>query len=183
MGLESGGHLHANLVIGDDSFLQPPIAEASPSSGSTNPLNRDALGYPNWTQLYPRNEHHQFRARRDHERRREFFSWRPGMAQHRQRLRGDRKRFMDQGQTFDEVRNRITTKDFKTQTGNWGLEGSVNFSPSAQLPTDTGNGLANLMLGNFNTFSQVGPMAPSILGSASGKQMSTRRIAGRSVDA
>jgi len=46
-------------------------------------------------------------------------------------------------------------RDFKTQTGNWGLEGNINFSPSSALPTDTGNGIANLMLGNFNTFNQA----------------------------
>jgi hypothetical protein len=40
--------------------------------------------------------------------------------------------------------------DNKAQTGNWGMEGSVNFAPSASMPNDTGNGLANLMLGNFN---------------------------------
>lgn len=45
--------------------------------------------------------------------------------------------------------------DFKTQTGNWGLEGNINFSPSSSMPLDTGNGLANLMLGNFNNFTQA----------------------------
>ena len=44
--------------------------------------------------------------------------------------------------------------DFKTQTGNWGLEGSVDFSSGSSMPLDTGNGVANLMLGNFKTFSQ-----------------------------
>ena len=46
-------------------------------------------------------------------------------------------------------------RDFKTQTGNWGLEGSINFSPSSSMLNDTGNGLANLMLGNFNNFTQA----------------------------
>ena len=45
-------------------------------------------------------------------------------------------------------------RDFKSQTGNWGLEGSINFSSSASMPMDTGNGIANMMLGNFNNFSQ-----------------------------
>jgi hypothetical protein len=44
--------------------------------------------------------------------------------------------------------------DNKAQTGNWGMEGSVNFAPSASMPNDTGNGLANLMLGNFNNYTQ-----------------------------
>ncbi len=46
-------------------------------------------------------------------------------------------------------------RDFKTQTGNWGLEGSINFSSSSSMPQDTGNGIANMMLGNFNNFSQA----------------------------
>ena len=46
-------------------------------------------------------------------------------------------------------------RDFKTQTGNWGLEGNINFSSSSSMPNDTGNGLANLMLGNFNNFTQA----------------------------
>jgi Carboxypeptidase regulatory-like domain/TonB-dependent Receptor Plug Domain len=45
-------------------------------------------------------------------------------------------------------------RDDKAQTGNWGLEGSINFAPSSSMPLDTGNGLANLMLGNFQSFSQ-----------------------------
>ena len=45
-------------------------------------------------------------------------------------------------------------RDNKEQTGTWAMEGNVNFSPSASMPLDTGNGLANLMLGNFNTYSQ-----------------------------
>jgi hypothetical protein len=34
------------------------------------------------------------------------------------------------------------------------MNGAVNFNSSASMPLDTGNGLANLMLGNFNTYSQ-----------------------------
>lgn len=45
--------------------------------------------------------------------------------------------------------------DFKSQTGNWGMEGNINFGSSSSMPNDTGNGLANLMLGNFNNFSQA----------------------------
>lgn len=46
-------------------------------------------------------------------------------------------------------------RDFKTQTGNWGLEGSIDFSSNSSMRNDTGNGLANLMLGNFNNFTQA----------------------------
>lgn len=45
-------------------------------------------------------------------------------------------------------------KDSKAQTGTWGMEGEIDFWSSSSLPMDTGNGLANLMLGNFDTFSQ-----------------------------
>jgi hypothetical protein len=45
-------------------------------------------------------------------------------------------------------------RDDKAQTGTWPQQGSINFSSSAQMPNDTGNGIANLMLGNFNNFSQ-----------------------------
>jgi hypothetical protein len=44
--------------------------------------------------------------------------------------------------------------DNKAQTGNWGMEGSINFSSSSSMPNDTGNGIANLMLGNFNNYTQ-----------------------------
>ncbi len=43
-------------------------------------------------------------------------------------------------------------RDDKAQTGNWGMEGSINYGSSASMPLDTGNGLANLMLGNFNSY-------------------------------
>jgi hypothetical protein len=43
-------------------------------------------------------------------------------------------------------------RDDKAQTGTWGMEGSINFSSSASMPEDTGNGLANLMLGNFQNY-------------------------------
>jgi Carboxypeptidase regulatory-like domain/TonB-dependent Receptor Plug Domain len=45
-------------------------------------------------------------------------------------------------------------RDDKAQTGNWGMEGSINFSSAASMPLDTGNGLANLMLGNFQNYTQ-----------------------------
>ena len=45
-------------------------------------------------------------------------------------------------------------RDNKAQTGNWGLEGNINFSSSASTANDTGNGIANLMLGNFQSYSQ-----------------------------
>lgn len=45
-------------------------------------------------------------------------------------------------------------RDNKAQTGNWGLEGNINFSSTSSMPLDTGNGIANMMLGNFNSYSQ-----------------------------
>jgi len=48
-------------------------------------------------------------------------------------------------------------RDDKAQTGTWGMEGSINFNNynASSMPLDTGNGLANLMLGNFNSYTNL----------------------------
>jgi carboxypeptidase family protein len=46
-------------------------------------------------------------------------------------------------------------RDDKAQTGTWGMEGSINFNGGASMPMDTNNGLANLMLGNFNSYTNL----------------------------
>jgi hypothetical protein len=46
-------------------------------------------------------------------------------------------------------------RDDKAQTGSWGMEGSINFNSSASMPQDTGSGLANLMLGNFQSYTNL----------------------------
>ena len=46
-------------------------------------------------------------------------------------------------------------RDDKAQTGSWGMEGSINFNSSATMAQDTGNGLANLMLGNFSSYTNL----------------------------
>jgi hypothetical protein len=45
-------------------------------------------------------------------------------------------------------------RDDKAQTGTWGMEGNITFNTGAYLPftQDTGNGLANMMLGNFTNY-------------------------------
>ena len=45
-------------------------------------------------------------------------------------------------------------RDDKAQTGTWPQQGSINFGSSSQMPNDTGNGIANMLLGNFNNFTQ-----------------------------
>lgn len=45
--------------------------------------------------------------------------------------------------------------DKKAQTATWPMNASIDFSSSASMPMDTGNGLANLMLGNFNNYSEA----------------------------
>jgi len=45
-------------------------------------------------------------------------------------------------------------RDDKAQTGTWPQQGSINFGSSSSMPNDTGNGIANMMLGNFNNFTQ-----------------------------
>ena len=123
-------------------------------AGSTNPLNRNALG-ANWTQLYPQtNITNSVQDVSTGNGGINFSLGDPGwhntgkdysVTENVSWVKG--KHTMKFGMFYNQ--------DFKTQTGNWGLEGNINFSPSAQLPTDTGNGLANLMLGNFNNFSQA----------------------------
>ena len=52
-------------------------------------------------------------------------------------------------------------RDDKAQTGNWGMEGSINFNGNSTMAIDTGNGLANLMLGNFSNYTnQSGAIFP-----------------------
>ena len=48
-------------------------------------------------------------------------------------------------------------RDDKAQTGTWGMEGSINFNNgnASSMPLDTGNGLANMMLGNFNSYTNL----------------------------
>ncbi len=45
--------------------------------------------------------------------------------------------------------------DKKAQTATWPQNSTIDFSSSASMPLDTGNGLANLMLGNFNNYSEA----------------------------
>jgi hypothetical protein len=45
--------------------------------------------------------------------------------------------------------------DRKAQTATWPQNASIDYSSSASMPLDTSNGLANLMLGNFNSYSQA----------------------------
>ena len=45
-------------------------------------------------------------------------------------------------------------RDNKKQTGTWPLNATVNFDSTASMPMDSGNGLANLMLGNFQSYGQ-----------------------------
>jgi hypothetical protein len=45
-------------------------------------------------------------------------------------------------------------RDNKKQTATWPMNPNITFNSVAAMPMDTGNGLANLMLGNFNTYSQ-----------------------------
>jgi hypothetical protein len=43
-------------------------------------------------------------------------------------------------------------RDNKAQTGTWAMEGSINFNGNSTMTMDTGSGLANLMLGNFSSY-------------------------------
>jgi hypothetical protein len=45
-------------------------------------------------------------------------------------------------------------RDNKKQTATWPMNGNINFNSNASMPNDTGLAIANLMLGNFNSYSQ-----------------------------
>ncbi len=118
----------------------------------TNPLNRNTLG-ADWTQLYPMtnitNSVPDVTTNNG-------FGWSLGDP-------GWHNWGKDYGATenLTWVRGRHTVKfgifynrDDKAQTGTWGMEGGINFSSTSSMPNDTGNGIANLMLGNFNSYSQ-----------------------------
>ena len=45
-------------------------------------------------------------------------------------------------------------RDDKKQTATWPMNASINFNSSAAMQMDTGSGLANLMLGNFQSYTQ-----------------------------
>lgn len=122
-------------------------------AGSTNPLNRDTLG-ANWTQLYPQTNITNSVQDVTTNAGVNFSLGNPGwhntgkdyaVTENVSWVKGNHT--MKMGGFFNY--------DFKTQTGNWGLEGSINFSPNSSMALDTGNGLANLMLGNFNNFTQA----------------------------
>src|ERR1035437_2326803 len=139
--------------LASETILAYNHQSQSLSIAGTNPLDRTALG-ANWTQLYPQtnitnsvqdvttNSGFGFSLGNPgwHNTGKDYaltenFSWVKG--QHSVK--------------FGMYYNR----DFKTQTGNWGLEGSINFGSSSSMPNDTGNGIANMMLGNYNNFTQA----------------------------
>jgi len=43
-------------------------------------------------------------------------------------------------------------RDDKAQTGTWPQQGNINFNSDPTMSQDTGNGVANLMLGNFHSY-------------------------------
>jgi hypothetical protein len=46
-------------------------------------------------------------------------------------------------------------RDDKAQTGSWGMEGNINFNGNSTMANDTNNGLANMMLGNFSSYTNL----------------------------
>ncbi|MDQ2774629.1 MAG: TonB-dependent receptor [Acidobacteriota bacterium] len=45
-------------------------------------------------------------------------------------------------------------RDDKAQTATWPQNATITFNSAASMPADTGNGLANLMLGNFQNYTE-----------------------------
>ncbi len=119
---------------------------------SPNPLDRDKLG-ANWTQLYPKtnltNSVADLSASNN-------VSWNIGDPG-----------WHNDGKDYGLIENvsvlRGThsfkfgfyyNRDNKKQTSTWPMNGNIDFNSTAAMPLDTGNGLANLMLGNFRSYSQ-----------------------------
>jgi hypothetical protein len=46
-------------------------------------------------------------------------------------------------------------RDDKAQTGSWGMEGNINFNGNSTMANDTNQGIANLMLGNFSSYTNL----------------------------
>ena len=117
-----------------------------------NPLDRDKLG-ANWTQLYPQTNITNSVMNVTTNNGVGWALGNPGwhntgkdyaVSENLSWVKG--KHTMKFGMYYN--------RDFKTQTGTWPMNGTINFSSSSSMPMDTGNGLANLMLGNFNNFNQ-----------------------------
>jgi hypothetical protein len=116
-----------------------------------NPIDRDALG-ANWSQLYPMTNLTNTIADVNAS----PISWNIGdpgwhndgkdyaIAENVSWLKG--------AHTFKF--GFYYNRDNKKQTATWPMNGNINFNSTSSMPMDTGNGLANLMLGNFQTYSQ-----------------------------
>jgi hypothetical protein len=123
------------------------------SISGTNPLNRDTLG-ANWQQIYPATNITNSVQDVSTGAGVNFSLGDPGWHN------WGKDWGVTENLTWTKGHHNIKfgiflNKDDKAQTGNWGLEGNINFSPSTSMAMDTGNGLANLMLGNFNNFTQA----------------------------
>jgi hypothetical protein len=140
-------------AIASETILSYNHQSQSLSIVGTNPLDRTALG-ANWTQLFPTTNITNSVQDVNTGAGVNFSLGNPGwhntgkdyaVTENLTWIKG--KHSLKFGMYYN--------RDFKTQTGNWGLEGNINFGSSSSMPQDTGNGLANLMLGNFNTFNQA----------------------------
>jgi hypothetical protein len=117
-----------------------------------NPLDRDALGV-NWTQLYP--------ATNITNNVPDFSAGIVGSSWGSPGWHNDGKDYAFTENVTWVKKSHVMkfgfyyNRDNKKQTGNWGFSGNISFNGSASMVNDTGNGLANLMLGNFNTYTQA----------------------------
>ena len=139
-------------TLASETILSYNHQSQSLSVVGTNPLSRDTLG-ANWNQIYPAtnitnsvpdvttNSGFGFSLGDPG-----WHNWGKDYAATENLSWVHGKHTMKFGMFYN--------RDDKAQTGNWGLEGSVNFASSSSMPLDTGNGIANMMLGNFNTYSQ-----------------------------
>ncbi len=138
-------------TISSETTLSYNHQSQSLSIVEPNPLDRDKLG-ANWTQLYPKTNLTNSVADLNAS----PLSWSIGDPG-----------WHNDGKDYGLIENVSVLKgshslkfgfyynrDDKKQTSTWPMNGNINFNSSNSMPMDTGNGLANMMLGNFNNYNQ-----------------------------
>ncbi len=140
-----------NPSLSSETVLSYNHQSQSLSIVEPNPIDRDVLG-ANWTQLYPMTNLTNSIADVSAS----PISWNIGdpgwhndgkdyaIAENVSWLKGSHTF------KFGFYYNR----DDKKQTSTWPMNGNINFDSTSSMPMDTGNGLANLMLGNFQNYTQ-----------------------------
>jgi hypothetical protein len=139
-------------TLASETILSYNHQSQSLSVVGTNPLGRDTLGAA-WTQLYPATN---ITNSVPDVTTNSGFGWSlgdPGWHNWgKDYAATENLSWVHGAHTFKF--GMFYNRDDKAQTGTWGMEGGVDFSSYASNPNDTGNGIANMMLGNYSNYSQ-----------------------------